>query len=207
MNNKTIIITSRILSIIFTPFYLPMVGLLLLFFFSYLRLLPVTYIAHVLFITYLFTILLPTVMIFFYRHYHGWKPFELGVKEKRVVPYAVSILCYLVCYHLMQMWHMPHFITGIIIAALAVQVACALLNIVWKVSTHSAAIGGVTGSIVAYSVIFGFNPTWWLCLTILIAGLLGTARMILRQHTLSQVLMGYIIGTVCAALSILYVNI
>lgn len=79
-------------------------------------------------------------------------------------------------------------------AALVIQILCAIINVWWKISTHTAAIGGVTGALLAFSFLFAFNPVWWLCLTILVAGLLGSSRIILRQHTLPQVLTGYAIG-------------
>ncbi len=43
MKEKNIILTARIMSMIFTPFYLPMVGLIALFIFSYMSLLPIGY--------------------------------------------------------------------------------------------------------------------------------------------------------------------
>ena len=68
----------------------------------------------------------------------------------------------------------------------------------WKISTHTAAIGGIAGALVAFSGKFSYNPVWWLCLVILVAGLVGTARMILRQHTLAQVVAGFAVGFVSA---------
>jgi len=62
----------------------------------------------------------------------------------------------------------------IIVAALGIQVVCAIINLWWKVSTHTAAIGGVAGALLAFSVMFMFNPTWWFCLIILLAGMVGT---------------------------------
>jgi membrane-associated phospholipid phosphatase len=43
---------------------------------------------------------------------------------------------------------------------------------------------------------------WWFCLVFLLAGILGSARMYLRQHTLAQVVGGFGIGFVCAVLGI-----
>ena len=42
-------------------------------------------------------------------------------------------------------------------------------------------------------------------LLLLLAGMVGTSRIILRQHTLEQVVAGYLIGIVCAFLAIVYV--
>ena len=65
------------------------------------------------------------------------------------------------------------------------------------VSPKYMLLGGVIGALVAYSVLFMFNPVWWLCVTVLISGAVGTARMLLRQHSLAQVVAGTLVGVVC----------
>jgi membrane-associated phospholipid phosphatase len=202
---KTIILAARVISMLFTPFYLPLVGLMALFIFSYLGLMPWGYKLQVLTLVYLFTILLPTVLIHLYRRYQGWNLIELGHKERRVVPYVISILCYFFCYYILNANHIPYTIGSIVVASLMIQVVCAMINIRWKISVHSAAIGGVTGAIVAFALIFNFNPVWWLCLVLLLAGLVGSSRIILRQHTLGQVVTGFFVGMVCAIISILFI--
>jgi membrane-associated phospholipid phosphatase len=201
---KQIIMTARLVSLIFTPFYLPLVGLIALFSLSYLNQYPLSYKFFVLIVVYFFTILLPTLLIHLYRRYQGWSLFELGRRERRVVPYAISILCYFTCIYLMERMHMPHFMGSIVIAALLIQIVCALVNVWWKISTHTAAIGGMAGALFVFSELFGFNPVWWFCLIFIIAGILGTARMLLRQHTLGQVVGGFFVGIVCAALGIIF---
>jgi membrane-associated phospholipid phosphatase len=90
-------------------------------------------------------------------------------------------------------------------AALIIQVLCALINVWWKISTHSAAIGGVAGALVAFALIFSFNPVWWLCVVIILAGMVGTSRIILRQHSLPQVVTGFLTGLVCAFYTIILI--
>lgn len=196
MNEKQFIPFARLLSIIFTPFYLPLVGMVALFVFSYLSMLSWGMKLQVLLATYLFTILIPTLLIHAYRKYQGWALFEFIEREKRMVPYAISITSYLTCYFLMRIHHVPHFMTAIVMAALIVQVVCALTNMWYKLSVHCAAIGGVTGGVVAFSLIFGFNAVWWLVLLLFISGLVGTARMMLRMHSLIEVCVGYIVGLI-----------
>ena len=201
---RGIIYGARIVSLLFTPFYLPLVGLIMLFTFSYLNLLPVEYRLLVLALVYFFTILLPTFMIHFYRRLQGWTRIELGQKRRRLVPYIISILCYLVCLYVLESLHIYHFVSSIVIGALVVQVMCAIIKIWWKISTHTAAIGGVAGALFVFADIFGFNPIWWFCLVFAVAGVLGSARMILRQHSLSQVVGGFGVGFVCATLGIIF---
>lgn len=198
MKEKNIILAARVLSMVFTPFYLSLVGLIALFTFSYLSLMPWAYKLTVLALVYMFTILVPTLLIHFYRNYHGWTLIELGKKERRVVPYLLSIVSYFVCYYVMHRFNIPHFMSNILMAALVIQVLCALINVWWKISTHTAAIGGVTGALQAFSMIFGFNPIGWLCVVIILAGMVGTSRMILRQHSLRQVCYGFLLGLVAA---------
>jgi len=198
MKEKNIILAARIMSMIFTPFYLPMVGLVALFFFSYMRVLPIFYKIIIILMVYLFTVLMPTVLIHLYRRYQGWTPFELGQKERRAVPYIISILCYFACLYIMEYRNVPRYITIVLICALIIQMLCALINIKWKISTHTAAIGGITGALLAFANIFFFNPIWWLCLMLILSGMVGTSRMILRQHSLAQVCAGFGLGFIVA---------
>ena len=90
------------------------------------------------------------------------------------------------------------YIIYTLMAALAIQMCCAMINIWWKISTHTAAIGGVAGSLQAFAILFGFNPMWWLCLVFVVGGMVGTSRMVLLQHTLWQVVAGFLTGQAVA---------
>lgn len=202
MKEKNIIFTARIMSMIFTPFYLPIVGLIALFIFSYMSLLPMMYKLVMLAMVYLLTVVAPSLLIHLYRLCQGWTSHELGRKERRLVPYIISIVCYFACFFWMEYRNTPRVISIIVVVALTIQMVCALINIWWKISTHTAAIGGVASGLVSYSIAFSFNPLWWLCFVLILAGAVGTARMILRQHSLSQVVGGFLVGAACAILVI-----
>ena len=201
---KSFIYAARVVSIIFTPFYLPLLGLAVLFSFSYLNMLNLFYRLEVLLLVYFFTILLPTFLIHLYRRSQGWSLSELSQKRRRLVPYAISIVCYLTCIFIMRRLHVYHFVPSILAAALLIQMVCALINVWWKISTHMAGIGGVLGALIIFSELFTFNPVWWVCLVLMLAGVLGSARMLLRQHSLAQVLCGFAVGLVCAFIGIIY---
>ena len=196
MKEKQIILAARTISMVFTPFYLPHVGLAALFTFSYMSLLPWQYKTAILLTVYIFTILLPTLLIHIYRHYQGWTLSQLGIRERRMIPYIIAIVCYFACYYLMNSQRIPRFMSNILVAALVIQVVCAIINVWWKISTHTAAIGGFAGALMAFSILFTFNPLWWFCIILIIAGMVGSSRMILRQHSLSQVCTGFLVGAV-----------
>ena len=196
---------SVIISAFFAPYYLPIVGLIVLFLFSYLGFLPWTYKGIVLIMTYIFTILMPTMLIRLYQHYQGWSIMHLFSQEGRMIPYVISITCYFSCFYIMNRLHIPHIISSIIVAALFIQLICAIINVWFKISTHMAAIGGITGALMAFAEIFSFNPLWWFSVLIIIAGMVGTARMILRMHSLHEVVYGYLLGLITAFLVVIMV--
>jgi len=205
MRENDVIMVAKGLSAACTPFYLPLVGLLALFVFSYLSLLPWWAKIYIFLLVLTFTILMPTALIRTYRRYQGWTAEETDTKERRLIPYVISIVSYLLCYYVLSANHVPYIIGSIVMASLLIQVTCAIINQWWKISAHTAAIGGVAGAIMGFAEIFMFNPVWWLCLVFLLAGMVGTSRMILRQHTLEQVGAGFLVGLVCAFVAVIFV--
>ena len=205
MTDKYLIQVSKIISVLFEPFYFPVIAFAVLLLFSYMSLLPVSVKLTVILIVYVFTVALPLLSIYLYRKINGWTRHQASRRTRRLVPYVLSMMCYGCCLYVMMRMRMPHFMSGILVGALAIQLVCTIVNRWFKISTHSAAAGGVIGALLAFSLLFSFDPTWWLCLTIVIAGAVGSSRIVLRQHTLSQVAVGTIVGFICGFISILFV--
>ena len=183
----------------------PFVAFLLLFFFTYLRVLPLQYKLTVLIMVYCFTILLPMLGIYLLQKINGWTLQELGNRKKRFIPYLITIMSYTGCFLTMYRIHLPRYMSGIIIATLLCMVICTSINLKWKISTHMASCGMIIGGLLSYSFIFQFNPIWWLCGFILLAGMLGSARIIVRQHTLNEVGGGFLVGLFCGITGILFI--
>ena len=203
MSNRILILTAKVFSQIFSPFYLPVVAFVALLTFSYLNLLPMGYKLVLLLMVYAFTVALPKCSIFVYRKVNGWTHHELGRRERRVVPYVLSIISYAALLRLMQHLHMPAYGMSIIWGALLLQIACALINPFLKISTHAAAMGGIIGALVAFSQHYAFDPRGWLGLCILLSGCVCSSRLVLRQHTLRDVGWGTLVGLVCGFFSVL----
>ena len=198
--DRTLIKTARIVSAVFTPFSIPFVAFLILFLFSYLNIMPLAYKLIVLGVVYCFTILMPTLTIFLFRKINGFEAKDLTDRKKRYVPYLLTIISYVFCMLMMRKLNIPWYMSGIILTALLMVLISIILNLKWKLSEHMLGMGGIVGGVVSFSALFGYNPVWWLSLFILIAGVLGTARIILQHHTLSEVLTGFVVGFICALL-------
>ena len=198
--DRSLIRTARVISAIFAPFSIPFLAFLILFLFSYLRIMPIQYKLIVLGVVYCFTILMPTLTIFLFRKINGFSPEDLGERKRRFMPFLLTITSYVFCLVMMHRLNIPWYMTGIILAALIMMVICIVVNLKWKLSEHMAGVGAIVGGLVSFSALFGYNPVWWLCLFILIAGVLGTARIILQHHTLGEVLVGFAVGLICSLL-------
>ena len=196
--DKTMLRVARITSMVFTPFSIPFLSFLVLFLFSYLRIMPLQYKLIVLGIVYCFTILTPTITIFLFRKINGFASQELSERKKRYIPILLTIISYVFCLLMMRRLNIPWYMTGIILASLVVSVIYIIVNIKWKLSEHMAGMGGIIAGLISFSALFGYNPVAWLCMFILIAGILGSARIVLGHHSLGEVLFGFIIGFLCA---------
>lgn len=200
---RSLLVGARLLSTVFRPNYYPLVGFLILFNFTFLQLMPLYFRLYVVAMVYLFTLAIPSLGIYVYRQLKGMHIQELREKHKRLVPYIINILCYLLCMHFVWSLRLPSFVLAVVAMSVWVQCVCTLVTIWWKVSMHSAGAGTIIGALVAYSSAFQFNPVWWLCVAIMISGLVGSSRMLLRRHTLWQVLGGTWIGVLCGLVAIL----
>lgn len=198
-------VCSFIISSFFTPFYIPFMAFLLLFNFTFLRVMPLHYTAIVLAIVLCFTIFMPILGIYLFQKLNGWGIRELGERKRRFVPYALTIMSYVACFLTMNNLHLPRYVSAIIVACLGCMIICSIINFWWKISTHTASSGLMVGGLLSYSFIFNFNPVWWLCSFILLSGMLGTARMILCHHTLLEVFAGFLVGLFCGVIGILYI--
>ena len=203
VDSRMLILAAHFVSMLYAPFYLPVVAFMVLFIFSYLNLLPLQTKIVLTLIVYFFTILLPHFTIYLYRKFNGWTRHQMSKRERRFVPYILSIISYGALLYLLYNIHMPRFAMGVVGGALVIQIVCALVNSRIKISTHAAASGGVIGALMAFSFIFAFNPIGWLCLSL--CGMVSTARLILRQHTYAEIGWGVVVGIVSGFVSILLI--
>lgn len=196
---------SSVLAWLIKPLFFPFFAYLCLFACTYLRIMHTTYKLMTLGIVFVYTLLLPQLGIWAIRRIKGWSISRLSQRESRFLPYIITTLCYSACYYTMYRMHFPRCVSGIIMSCLVCMVLCAIINIRWKISTHVASCGLMVGGLLSLSFIFNFNPVYWLCGFVFLSGMLGTARMIVRQHTVMEIGWGFAIGVTCGIAGILFI--
>lgn len=198
-------VIPNILSTLFHPLLIPLYTYVLLFSFTYLNIMPFQYVAFVLSIVASFTLVSPLLFIGLYKWLNKYSLKELSTRPKRFVPYLLTLMSYITCLITMYRMHFPHYFSGIIMGISICIVVCMFLNIYWRVSIHLASCGMFIGGLLSYSLLFYFNPVWWLCGFILLSGIQGTARISFHQHTLLEVILGFITGMFCGIIGILFI--
>lgn len=200
ISDRTLVRASKVVSSLFSPFSIPTAVFVALFLFSYLHIMPFQYKLIVLGVVYSFTVLVPTLAIFLYRKINGYAMQDVGKRRVRFMSFLLTIISYSFCFVMMSRLNIPWYMTDIILAALIIMIVCIVVNVKWQLSEHSAGAGAIIGVLVSFSHLFGYNPVVWLSLFILVAGVLGTARIVLRRNTLCEVMVSFIVGLVCTLL-------
>ena len=193
---------AKIISIIFHPVLIPTLGLFLIFnagfYFSILSWDAKRFILLVVFFT---TGILPMLTVAILALNPKFD-ISLGDSRDRVIPLLFSSVYYYLGYILMNKMSAFPVFKIFLIASVLVIIVLLVISLKWKISNHMAAVGGLTGTLLALSFKTGMNPLWAIILAIFISGLVGTARMVLSKHNLWQIIAGYFLG-----FSILYLVI
>ncbi len=90
---------------------------------------------------------------------------------------------------------MPKWFLMMIAASIAIMLIAILITLIWKISAHMFGIGGIIGGVMSISYfVERSNPYYLFMILLIIAGMIGTSRLILKRHTLGQVIGGFLLG-------------
>lgn len=125
---------------------------------------------------------------------------HMGNSRDRILPLLTSSVFYYVGFVLLDKMKAFPVFKLFLLASVLVIVGLLIISFRWKISNHMAAVGGMTGTIFALSFRSGVNPLYAILIVVLVSGLVGSARLILNKHNISQLIAGYGLG-----FSVLYV--
>lgn len=189
---------AKLFSWVFQPLFMPLIGTLVFLslpFYSF-RLLPEAVYWYVIICNLFFTLLLPVLMIFMLLRYDMISSIYLDKREDRIYPIIFALIFQVANYYFITRAELPgpylYFLIGGIFSLLVILI----LTYYWKVSLHMAGVGGVCGAFFALAVIWPVELRMLLACFFLIAGITGTARLLLNAHTNAQLAVGYLLGFV-----------
>lgn len=195
---------ARFFSAMFSPMIMPAYGIFLALWTTILCYNPLGTRLIVLAVMFAITCVLPILFISLLFAMKVLKDKNLVKREERLLPYIGFIVSFFASLWYLASVHSPMWLMsamyGVILAAIVSFAVNSLLK--WKISAHMTGIGGIIGMLYTYHNLGlgAFNLFWLICIFILVAGVLGSARIILERHTLLQVLAGFVNGIVCMSL-------
>lgn len=201
--NKFIAGLANVMSTALSPILMPTYGVFLVLSVSVLCVLPYGTRVAVLLVCMGITCILPLIFLSVMRHFKLVKSLHVEVREQRLIPYLFTALCYFGAAYYLYYCHSPRWFMMFMVGSALTVVVMALINLKWKISAHMAGIGGVVALIYQIHAmgLSAFDLLWLLCLAVLVAGALGSARLALKRHNTWQVLAGAVVGFLCVSLT------
>ncbi len=189
---------AKIISVVFQPLFVPVYTLILLltsstFFFPpvYKLLLTLAFFSSTCFFPFLFC-----VSIFSLKSL-----VKLGRKERNSI-YAVTFITYVFCFYILWKMYLPFALLVMFGGCVFAVFLLLVINFFWKISAHATVMGCCCGYIFLFALYASQNPIILFCISILLAGVVGWARLYLKAHTAGQVFAGYAVGLLPSLLSI-----
>ncbi|TDP92154.1 phosphatase PAP2 family protein [Labedaea rhizosphaerae] len=136
-----------------------------------------------------FTSVLPMVFIVRGARRGRWDGHHVRDREHRFVPLMVALGSGVAGLVVLLAGHAPQDVVALAASMLVTLAVCILITRWWKVSLHTTVAGGAAATI---ALLYG--PAW-LALFLLVA-LIGWSRVVLTDHTVTQVVAGALLGPV-----------
>ncbi|WKV74201.1 phosphatase PAP2 family protein [Streptomyces sp. PCS3-D2] len=120
-----------------------------------------------------------------------WGDRHVRRRQDRLIVLPGVIISVATCITLMFTLSAPREMSALVLAMLATLVAILAITTAWKISVHTAVSAGAL-----VMLAFAYGP--WVLVAVPLVALVGWSRVVLRDHTLAQVLAGTVLGAVLA---------
>lgn len=126
----------------------------------------------------------------------------------------VMVLYFWVYYNLSQSNDVPTIFSSFLLGVVMSLAIAFVINVMDKVSLHTIGMGGLTGMVMISMLFFGsqgigvagmtMSLGLLVLLVVILAGLVGSARLALKAHTNTQIYVGYLVGFFCQWAALLF---
>jgi len=136
----------------------------------------------------------PLISILLLRALNFIDSVYLKTQKDRIIPYIICMTFYFSVWYYFRKNHEVDDLVSMGLAIFNASVAGFLLNIFMKVSMHAIAMGVMTTFIAILAFHETVNMSLYLSVTLLIAGLVCTSRLIVSDHRPAEIYIGFIAG-------------
>ena len=205
-SNAAIRVPAHILSVIFHPIFIPAyVTAFLLYIHPYAfagvsdkqKLFRLVFVAFS-------TAFLPAFSVLLMRGLGFIKSFQLRTQRERIIPYAAAMVFYFwVWYVAKNVGDSPDYFVQFLLGTFLAVCGSWLANIYFKISMHAIAVGGLATFFLLQVLYRQEDATGlYLAISVLIAGLVCTARFIVSDHSEREIYGGLVLGAVCQLIAL-----
>lgn len=119
----------------------------------------------------------------------------LQSQRDRIIPYVGTVIFYFWAFYTFKRQGIaPPFFNAFFLGTFIAIIASFIANIYLKISMHTIGWGGVIGFLLSLMWGMHMNVTFPLIITFFVAGIVGSARLILHAHNRPEVNAGFIVG-------------
>jgi membrane-associated phospholipid phosphatase len=161
---------------------------------------------YLLLLVFILTFLLPGSIIYYLHKIGIVKTLKMEELKSRRVPYFASFIIYLFLGFFIK-FKLPilHEISILLFSTCFCLFLVFLISLFWQISAHMVGIGGALGVFLGIYIKFGTQQLFIPILaTLILVGLLASARLKLNAHNMPQIIAGLILGSFISCISILY---
>ncbi|MCF8309404.1 MAG: hypothetical protein K9I68_10380 [Bacteroidales bacterium] len=185
-----------ILSIVFHPLLIP--SYLLLLFLNvdihYSLIVPFKGKLLMVALVLLTTAVLPSFLIMIYYRM-GWiKSIYMEDKKDRMLPFFTAGTVFLVAAFMLKNLQIGAPFFYLMLGVAVVTIVVMVINNFWKISAHTASMGGLLGAITGLVMNYGLDIMTLVYGVTIAGGVVGFARLKLKAHNPAQVYTGYVAG-------------
>lgn len=155
------------------------------------------------------TVFFPLFSIFLMKQLGFISSLMLPTAKERTIPLMATMIFYFWVSHVFN--NMPGVAAPLMLRVLLLGnfwgiIALFMINIFTKISMHATAAGGMVGLMLMLVLGSSVNMMYPLLVSIVVAGLIGTARMMLGAHQRGDIWLGYIIGIISQVAAYYYMR-
>lgn len=187
---------AKILSVLFHPMLIPTYALLLLFSLNSYIAFCITFAGKMTILGLIFSItfLMPVMFFLILKRRGLIQSVQMESKQERIFPFLITAIFYYAAYFMLKKLELPPVYYLVILGAALLVIVCLIINLWWKISIHLTSIGGILGAFIGISITMNIEMNLIICALVLVSGLLGASRLILKAHTQAQVYVGFLSG-------------
>jgi hypothetical protein len=119
---------------------------------------------------------------------------HMNTPKDRIIPLLATMIFYFWAYNVFKSLNAPLLLRILLLGSFWGVIVVFMINIFVKVSMHTAAAGSMLGILLVLMFLSPVNMVLPFFIALIIAGIIGTARMILGAHTNAEIWLGYIVG-------------